>query len=37
MIKAAGFAIDEHEELWAPPCALAIPVGTHALGRAHRI
>lgn len=36
MIAAAGFAIDEDERLWAPPCALAIPVGTHALGRAHR-
>lgn len=35
-IERAGFAIEQQERLWAPPCRLAVPVGPHALGVARR-
>ena len=35
-IRAAGFAVTEETRLWEPPCAVAVPVGSHVLGTARR-
>lgn len=35
-IAAAGFAVQDQERLWAPPCRLAVPVGPHVIGVARR-
>lgn len=35
-VAAAGFVVERSERLWEPPCALAVPVGTHVLGVARR-
>jgi ubiquinone/menaquinone biosynthesis C-methylase UbiE len=35
-IQRAGFEIEELQRLWVPPVPVAVPVGTHALGRARK-
>ncbi len=36
-IQAAGFEIEELQRLWVPPVPVAVPLGSHVLGRARTI